>query len=205
MTDKMCAEKPDGLSHHHSMPFGSSLLTEGGGRFRLWAPGAKTVGLCLHSGDRHPLFFAMETLPDGWFQINSPEATVGSLYQFRINGSLLVPDPASRFQPQDIHGPSQVISAVDFDWQGASNWRGRFWEETVIYELHVGTFSPEGTFAGVEARLDYLVELGVTAIELMPIADFPGKYNWGYDGALLFAPDCVYGQPHHLKRLVRTS
>lgn len=190
--------------HSHSMPFGPRLLPEGRIRFRLWAPGAEKVELCLFKSESELLFFDMAPLADGWFQTDNSLATSGSLYQFRINGDLLVPDPASRYQPNDIHGPSQVIAAEQFDWQH-SRWPGRPWEEVILYELHVGTFTAQGTFAGVEAQLDYLTNLGITAIELMPVADFPGRHNWGYDGALLYAPDSMYGKPDDLRRLIRTA
>ena len=127
--------------------------------------------------------------------------TPGSRYRFRIDGELEVPDPASRFNPEDVHGPSEVVDPRAFEWRDDA-WRGRPWHEAVIYELHVGTFTPEGTFAGVEKRLDHLAELGITAIELMPIADFPGERGWGYDGVLPFAPDAAYGRPDELKALV---
>ncbi len=116
----------------------------------------------------------------------------------------LVPDPASRFQPHDVNGPSEVIDPNAFAWQDAA-WRGRPWAEAVIYELHVGTFTPQGTFAAARERLDYLRELGVTAIELMPVADFPGRRNWGYDGVFTFAPDSSYGRPEELKELVQAA
>jgi maltooligosyltrehalose trehalohydrolase len=116
----------------------------------------------------------------------------------------MVPDPASRCQALDIHGPSIVCDPLDFCWHD-NNWLGRPWEETILYELHVGTFSPEGTFDGIQKRLDYLVALGITAIELMPLAQFPGNRNWGYDGALLFAPCNCYGQPDALKKLVEAA
>ena len=128
----------------------------------------------------------------------------GSRYRFQIDGGLLVPDPASRANPDDVHGASRVVDPLAFDWNDG-HWRGRPWEEAVVYELHVGTFTPQGTFAGVESKLDYLRELGVTAIELMPIADFPGRRNWGYDGVLPFAPDASYGTPEDLKRLVQSA
>jgi malto-oligosyltrehalose trehalohydrolase len=121
-----------------------------------------------------------------------------------VNGDREVPDPASRFNPEDVHGPGEVIDPEAFRWEDAG-WRGRPWVDAVIYELHVGTFSPEGTFAGVESRLDYLSELGVTAIELMPVADFPGRRGWGYDGVLPYAPDAAYGRPEHLKRLIAAA
>jgi maltooligosyltrehalose trehalohydrolase len=112
-----------------------------------------------------------------------------------------VPDPASRFQPEDVHGPSEVVDPRGYRWQHP-DWCGRPWHETVLYELHVGTFSEEGTFDGLRRKLDHLVGLGVTAVELMPLADFPGLRNWGYDGVLPFAPDASYGSPDQLKRLI---
>jgi maltooligosyltrehalose trehalohydrolase len=141
---------------------------------------------------------------DGFYEVSTEKARAGSLYRYRINGENEVPDPASRLNPQDVHGPSQVVDPTDFDWTDG-NWRSRPWHEAVVYELHVGTFSPEGTFAGVQARLDHLVELGVTVIELMPVADFPGKRGWGYDGVLQFAPESAYGTPNDLKALVNAA
>ena len=136
----------------------------------------------------------------GWGEL-TVEAPAGTRYHYRIDGDLRVPDPASRYNPEDVHAASEVIDASAYAWRD-ERWHGRAWAEAVIYELHVGTFSPEGTFAGVERHLDYLRDLGVTAVELMPIADFPGKRNWGYDGVLPYAPDAVYGRPEDLKRLI---
>jgi malto-oligosyltrehalose trehalohydrolase len=188
----------------HTMPFGAEVLPDGQGtRFRLWAPTAGQVELVIHDhGQQRPI--PLQAQPDGWYSHTDPQAGHGTLYQYRINGDLRVPDPASRYQPQDVHGPSQVIDPTRFVWQDA-DWTGRPWEETVLYELHVGTFSPEGTFAGVKNKLDYLADLGVTAIELMPVADFPGGRNWGYDGVLLYAPDSRYGTPDELKDLIQTA
>jgi maltooligosyltrehalose trehalohydrolase len=112
-----------------------------------------------------------------------------------------VPDPASRFQPEDVFGPSQVVDTAAFHWYN-DDWKGRPWLETVLYELHVGTFTPNGTYDALRTRLNYLRELGVTAIELMPLADFSGRRNWGYDGVLPFAPDASYGSPRELKWLI---
>jgi malto-oligosyltrehalose trehalohydrolase len=112
-----------------------------------------------------------------------------------------VPDPASRYQPDDAHGPSEVIDPAAYTWSDSA-WLGRPWHEAVLYELHVGTFTPEGTFHAARERLDHLVALGVTGIEIMPVADFPGRRNWGYDGVLLYAPDSSYGRPEDLKALV---
>jgi malto-oligosyltrehalose trehalohydrolase len=128
-------------------------------------------------------------------------ARAGSFYQFVLPDGRHVPDPASRFQPMDVHGPSEIIDPAGYEW-GDADWRGRPWEECVIYEIHVGAFTAEGTFRAVIERLDDLRDLGVTAIELMPIADFPGRWNWGYDGVLPFAPDSAYGRPEDLKSLV---
>ena len=105
-----------------------------------------------------------------------------------------MPDPASRHQPEDVHGSSEVIDPSSYMWRDIA-WRGRPWEEAVLYELHIGAFTPEGTFRAAIDRLDHLVSLGVTAIEIMPIADFPGRWNWGYDGVLPYAPDADYGRP----------
>ena len=182
---------------HEPLGFGAECV-EGGVRFRLWAPAARQVEVVLEEGG---VVIPMEALDGGWFQVTSGQARSGSLYRYRIDGDLKVPDPASRFQPQDVHGPSEVVDAQAFAWADAG-WRARPWGEAVIYELHVGTFSPEGTFAGAMALLPRLAKLGVTAIELMPLADFPGRANWGYDGVLPFAPDSRYGRPADLKALI---
>jgi malto-oligosyltrehalose trehalohydrolase len=177
------------------MPFGAELGAGGNTRFRLWAPSARSVELVL---DR--LSIPMPEVSEGWREITA-SASAGTHYRFRVDGKLEVPDPASRHNPQDVHGPSEVIDPRAYEWRD-EGWRGRTWADAVLYELHVGTFSPDGTFAGVERRLDYLAQLGVTALELMPIADFPGVRNWGYDGVLQFAPDASYGRPDDLKRLI---
>jgi maltooligosyltrehalose trehalohydrolase len=189
------------MERKYAMPFGAEVLANGNVRFRLWAPAAKRVTLCLENGSGAYPLLPLET---GWFERISPEATTGSLYRFQIDDKVEVPDPASRFQPQDVHGPSEVVDPTAFQWRDNS-WRGRPWEEAAIYELHVGAFTPEGTFRGVEQKLDYLRDLGVTAVELMPVADFPGRRNWGYDGVLPFAPDSAYGRPEDLKRLVQAA
>ncbi|CAI8917767.1 Malto-oligosyltrehalose trehalohydrolase [Methylocaldum szegediense] len=186
----------------HSMPFGTDI-TEDGVRFRLWAPQNRSVDLVLETdeGGKH---LAMQRCPNGWFELTTPEASVGNHYRFRLDQELTVPDPASRFNPRDVHGPSQVIDPAGFCWTD-ENWTGRPWNEAVIYELHIGTFTPAGRFRAVCDKLDYLASLGITAIELMPVADFPGRWNWGYDGVLLFAPDSSYGTPDELKELVQAA
>lgn len=192
------------MKHRHSMPFGAEPIEGGGVSFRFWAPGVEAVALRLDEARELP----MMTAGTGWFELTLPTAGAGSRYQFRLqsgpNEGLLVPDPVSRFNPDDIHGPSEVIDPAAFDWP-EDEWRGRPWEDAVIYELHIGSFTPSGNFDGVIERLDYLAYLGVTALELMPVADFPGRRNWGYDGVLPFAPDSAYGRPEDLKRLVAAA
>jgi maltooligosyltrehalose trehalohydrolase len=191
------------LNRQHNMPFGAQPLAGGGVRFRLWAPAASQVELCLEQNEDETLL-PMDSAADGWFMLETGEAGPGSRYRFRIDNDMQVPDPASRFQPDDVHGPSEVIDPQDWQW-GDMEWQGRPWEETVVYELHLGSFTPEGTFAAAAQKLDYLVELGVTAVELMPVADFPGARNWGYDGALLFAPDSRYGRPEEMKAFIEAA
>ena len=186
------------MKRRHEMPFGASLLRDGRARFALWAPDAEGVELVLR-GEHLP----MNRSEGGLFEAEA-EASHGDLYRYRIDGGQEVPDPASRYQPEDVHGPSMVVDPSRFEWDD-DGWSGRPWEETVLYELHVGTFSPEGTFAGAEARLDHLVGLGVTAVQIMPLSDFPGARNWGYDGVLPYAPDSSYGTPDELKSLVAAA
>jgi maltooligosyltrehalose trehalohydrolase len=189
----------------HDMPFGAQLTADGNVRFRLWAPGATRIELCLEGrgpdGGTGDALLRMGRDEHGWFELTTDRAGPGSRYGFRVDGDLRVPDPAARFQPADVHGPSEVVDPAAYRWRDGA-WRGRPWEEAVVYELHVGAFDAPGTYDGVRRRLDYLAELGVTAIELMPLADFPGGRNWGYDGVSLYAPDACYGRPEGLKALI---
>ena len=169
-----------------------------GVRFRLWAPRAADVALVLDGSEAEPVPMRQE--PDGWWSVTTDRAASGSRYRYRVDGGDY-PDPASRYQPDGVHGASEVIDPGAYRWSD-TGWRGRRWEEMVIYELHLGTFSGSGDFAGAISRLDDLVALGVTAIELMPIAQFPGRRNWGYDGVQLYAPASAYGRPEDLKALV---
>jgi malto-oligosyltrehalose trehalohydrolase len=143
----------------------------------------------------------MQASPDGWYALTIEGAGAGTLYKFRIDGELEIPDPASHFQPQDVFGPSEVVDHDPYDWQ-VRDWRGRAWQDAAFLELHIGTFTPGGTFRSTIERLDHVAETGLTAIELMPVADFAGDRNWGYDGVLLYAPDSAYGRPEDLKALV---
>jgi maltooligosyltrehalose trehalohydrolase len=184
----------------HAMPFGATLRDDGRTDFRLWAPAARQVGLVL--GDDQPV--QMQPAADGWHEALAVHAPAGTRYRFDVGNGLLVPDPASRHNPDDVHGASAVVDPRAFRWTDAA-WRGRPWHEAVVYELHVGTFTPEGTFEAAATRLAELAALGITAIELMPVADFPGRRGWGYDGVLPFAPDAAYGTPDELKALVDTA
>ncbi|MCA0245963.1 MAG: malto-oligosyltrehalose trehalohydrolase [Proteobacteria bacterium] len=177
----------------HVLPFGATLLSPSLTRFRLWAPAAKDVRVEVEG----MIPASMTATGEGWFEATVP-CGAGAKYRFRLGNGLAVPDPAARAQAEDVHGPSLVVDPRAYTWQHRA-WKGRPWEETVLYELHAGAF---GGFAGVQARLPELARLGVTAIELMPVNDFPGTRNWGYDGVLPFAPDRSYGSPGDLKALV---
>jgi maltooligosyltrehalose trehalohydrolase len=187
------------MKSRHAMPFGAEVGPDGV-RFSVWAPAAREAR--VHVDGRVEL---LEPQAGGFFTRFDERARAGSRYAFSFDASdLQVPDPASRFNPEDVHAPSEVIDAGAFLWSDTA-WRGRPWHEAVIYELHVGAFTAEGTYAGAERRLDHLAELGVTAIELMPLADAPGRANWGYDGVLPFAPEHGYGRPDSLKRFVQSA
>jgi len=180
----------------HPLPFGAEV-EPGGVRFRLWAPGAREVAVEIDGAA--PL--ALSPSDDGMFELRTDRARAGSRYRYVLDGADVVPDPASRFQPDDVHGASEVVDPRAHAWP-AHLWNGRPWHEMAFYELHLGTFTPEGTYASAAARLDDLVALGVTAIELMPLSDQPGSRNWGYDGVFPFAPDARYGRPEELKAFV---
>src|SRR4030065_701472 len=188
-----------GIQRCHDMEFGAMPVT-GGVRFRLWAPEAPVLALVLQGAQGERILPMMRTHND-WFDIVARDADPGCRYGFQLGDGLRVPDPASRYQPEDVHGLSEVIDPHAYQWQDEA-WRGRPGAEAVIYERHVGTFTPQGTFGAALEKLDHLAGLGVTAIELMPVADFPGRRNWGYDGVLPFAPDASYGRPEDLKALV---
>jgi len=170
-------------------------LTADGTLFRLWAPAAKRVDLLLEKPQ------PLRRGEDGWFCVDLAGVKAGARYKFRIDDEIDVPDPASAFQPDDVSGPSEVIDHAGYRWR-ATDWRGRPWQETVAIETHVGTFTPEGTYRAMIGKLDHLVTTGITALELMPLADFAGRRNWGYDGVLWYAPDSVYGRPDDLKALI---
>lgn len=192
------------MKHRHQMPFGAEL-TRDGTRFRLWAPSAKKVELIVQAAPTASFTtHAMQSQPQGWYELTHREAKAGARYRYRIDDGLEVPDPASRFNPNGVHDYSEVIDPNAFEWQ-ATSWKGRPWREAVIYELHIGTFTPEGTYAAIIPRLHELAEIGITAIELMPIASFQGHHGWGYDGVLPYAPHPAYGRPDDLKQLIQAA
>src|SRR5258708_18147611 len=170
-------------------------LTGDAASFRLWAPAAKRVDLLLEKS------FPAQRSQDGWFRADIAGVRAGAHYKFRIDDEIDVPDPASAFQPDDVSGPSEVIDHESNTWR-ATQWRGRPWQETVLIEPHVGTFTREGTYRAMIDKLDHLKASGITALELMPLADFAGSRGWGYDGVLWYAPDSAYGRPDDLKTLI---
>ena len=176
-------------------------LVEDGVRYRTWAPGKKKVEVVIFdpTGPAERIVSLVKE-PGGYFNAVDPDGRAGDRYKYRFEGSDW-PDPASRFNPDGVHGAGQVIDPSDYTW-GDRAWSPPRVSELIIYELHIGTFTTEGTFHAAIGKLDHLVDLGVTAVEIMPVADFPGTRNWGYDGVLLYAPARVYGRPNDLRALV---
>jgi len=182
-----------------ALDIGASMLPDGSARFRVWAPLAERVDLLFPDSDLLPVSLSAEKCD--YFSAVVDDIETGACYWYLLDGELRRPDPASRCQPQGVHGPSALVDSFRHHWQDSS-WQGIAQDELIIYELHVGTFTPAGTFDAVISRLEYLCELGITAIELMPVAQFPGERNWGYDGTFIFAPQNSYGGVDGLKRLV---
>jgi len=171
----------------------------GGVRFRVWAPEASQVELLIEWPQ--PCRARMTRQEDGFHELWVPGLGKGARYRYLLDGLGPYPDPASRFQPEGVHGPSEVVDVEAFAWTDAG-WKGLPLEELIFYEMHVGTFTPEGTFEAARARLPLLKELGITAVQLMPVADFAGRWNWGYDGAAWYAPARCYGRPEELQAFV---
>ena len=199
------APQVEAYSQHNvdaSVQFGTRLLPQGGVLFRLFAPAATSVGLALDEDTpaaRDPL--SMHDRGNGWHELAVPDAVAGTRYRFVLPDGFRVPDPASRYAPSGVHEPSEVVDPNGYRWNDGQ-WEGRPWRETVLYELHVGAFTPEGTFRAATERLDHLSDLGVTAIELMCICAFAGQRSWGYDGVQIYAPDATYGRPEGLKGFI---
>lgn len=204
-TDTLAAERPaevnEALPTLDSRVFpkswGAEYIRAGEVRFRLWAPEPEALTLRLAGED-----LPMTRQADGWYELLATGVAPGTPYVFVLPDGQVLPDPAARAQgPEGLGGPSLVIDPTAYPWK-ATDWAGRPWEETVLYELHVGTFTAEGTFAAAAKRLEHLAKIGVTAIELMPVHQFPGERGWGYDPILAYAPHHAYGTPDDLKTLV---
>lgn len=176
--------------------WGAEYVASGAVRFRLWAPGQNSVSLRLDGQDTQ-----MTPAEDGWFELLSTGVAPGSEYNFVLADGTVVPDPASRAQKDEVNGPSLVVDPAQYVWQHR-DWSGRAWEESVVYELHIGTFTPEGTFQAAIEKLPYLAELGITMIEVLPVSQFGGNRGWGYDGVLLYAPHAAYGTPDDFKAFI---
>ena len=190
------------MKRRHDMPFGARYGRDATA-FRLWAPGAESIALKL-GRDGEARLLPMERSADGWHALEVGGVQPGDAYAFVLENGTAIPDPASRGNPWDVGGPSAVVDPEAFDWPDG-DWRGRPWHEAVVYELHIGTFTPEGTFLAAIGKLDHLARCGFTALEVMPLADFAGERNWGYDGVLPFAPDSAYGTPEELKQFVAAA
>ncbi|CAN5293370.1 malto-oligosyltrehalose trehalohydrolase [soil metagenome] len=187
---------PEGSSRLFPKSWGAEFVRAGDVRFRVWAPGMDRLSLRLNDTDTE-----MGRDEEGWFELLASGVAPGAHYAYVLPDGLVIPDPASRAQAGDVHGPSTAVDPTQYIWQDLA-WAGRPWEDAVIYELHVGTFTPEGTFRAAIGRLPHLAELGVTAIEIMPVAQFAGSRGWGYDGVLLYAPHNAYGTPDDMKAFI---
>lgn len=201
MVSKEMAEAPcASVDVLRRLPVGAEVLPKGGVHFRIWAPSRKFVELVFENASLAPV--ALRPERDGYFSGVAADSKAGDLYRFRLDGpENRYPDPASRFQPDGPHGPSQVVDPNTFPWTDA-NWTGIEPRRAVLYEIHIGTFTPDGTWASAAGKLPILADLGITCLEIMPVAGFPGRFGWGYDGVNQFAPTHLYGSPDDLRRFV---
>ena len=179
-------------------PIGAEVQSSGV-HFRVWAPDAPDLKVVVGGGT-----YPLQREPDGYASCFVPGVKSGTDYQFERNDGFRLPDPASRFQPDGPHGPSRIVDPNQFQWTDKA-WRGRDLRGSVMYEMHIGTFTPEGTWAAATGQLHELAETGINCIELMPVADFVGTFGWGYDGVNLFAPTRLYGNPDEMRRFVDTA
>jgi maltooligosyltrehalose trehalohydrolase len=186
------------LTHERRLSSGVEVQP-GSVHVRVWAPGRRSVEV-VSDGDRSRAW-ALEPESDGYFSADVSGLAAGDRYWFRLDGDLLRPDPASRYQPEGPHGPSMIVDPSSFRWTDAA-WRGVPVEGQVVYEMHVGTFTPQGTWRAAAAQLERLADLGITVVEMMPVADFAGSFGWGYDGVDLYAPTRLYGEPDDLRAFV---
>jgi maltooligosyltrehalose trehalohydrolase len=191
--------------HHHTArrPRFGACPSPQGFQFSVWAPTRRCVDLVLHPSTPIARRIPLVRTAEGFTAIVE-DARPGDRYAYVLDDEGPFPDPASRYQPEGVHGPSEIVDPRRFAWSDG-DWRGIALQDAVVYEVHVGTFTSAGTFAAATERLPYLADLGITVVELMPVADFPGRWNWGYDGASLFAPAHCYGVPDDLRKLVDTA
>src|SRR5262245_28952014 len=182
------------------LPVGAELQPEGSTHFRVWAPEVRKVTVRVNSLNRGERELTLQSEPEGYYSALVPHARAGDRYWFRLDGDQFA-DPASRFQPEGPFGPSEIVDPGRFHWTDAA-WRGIRLRGQVLYEMHVGTFTPGGTWQGAMARLPQLAELGITTVEMMPVAEFPGRFGWGYDGVFPYAPTRLYGSPDDLRAFV---
>jgi maltooligosyltrehalose trehalohydrolase len=188
------------------LPVGADIFAEGGTHFRVWAPRARQVEVVFEDAPRTGPGSIVDLEPEGggYFSGAALEVRAGALYRYRLENDVVCPDPAARFQPDGPHGPSMVIDPVAFRWTD-HHWRGAAIEGQVVYEMHIGTFTREGTWAAAMRELPELARIGITLIEVMPVADFAGRFGWGYDGVNLFSPTRLYGSPDDFRRFVNTA
>jgi maltooligosyltrehalose trehalohydrolase len=203
----MAAKKPlaDSSDHLWKLQFGANVQPDGQVQFRVWAPKVKKLEVRL-LGDKPrliPLTLSQSSEGEsfGEFEATVAGVTEGTEYFYVLDGDRERPDPVSRWQPHGVHRASRIVNPDSFRWSDQA-WKGIRLKDFIIYEFHTGTFTPEGTFESVIPRLSYLRDVGITAIEIMPVAEFPGNRNWGYDGASLYPPQSTYGGPEGLKMLV---
>ncbi len=200
-TAQLAAERPGGVAGRR-LPIGADRLPEGVVHFRVWARRRRRVAVVLEGGPGSPATIELKPEGDGYFAGHVPGANAGTRYRYRLDDDpALYPDPAARFQPDGPHGPSEVIDPGRFAWTDG-DWPGVRRDGQVLYELHVGTFTPEGTWAAAARELPFLKDVGITVIEVMPVAEFPGRFGWGYDGVDLFAPTRLYGTPDDFRAFV---
>jgi len=186
--------------HQWKLDIGAELVGKEKVNFRVWAPKAEKLSVNIFSGGKS-ILQPLEKNGKGYFEGQTENVHNGDRYMYRLNDGSEFPDPASRYQPEGVHAPSQVIDPYEFKWNDG-DWKGVPLKDYIVYELHVGTFTKEGTFEAVISCLDYLKYVGITAVELMPVSQFPGNRNWGYDGVYHFAPQNSYGGPNGLKTLI---
>src|SRR5947209_866710 len=189
-------------------PIGAELIAQNETHFRVWAPKLRDVDLVIEeSAEKNAkrTFHPLAREEAGYFS-GSANAGAGSLYRFRLNrdDDIVYPDPASRYQPHGPHGPSCIVDRKQFQWSDA-NWRGRPLKGQIVYEMHIGTFTHEGTWQAAARQLAELARIGITVVEMMPVSDFPGKFGWGYDGVDFFAPTHQYGTPDDLRYFINEA